>query len=278
LAPPRYQWTFYGTNLPAATNAELVLSNVSLGQAGPYAVQVADGFSTLTSSNAQLKLLVKPTIVVPIQGQSVVYGGTASFSVWAEPVHPSLPMTYRWLRGGAYFLTNDQPTLFVSNVTNSSSYQVVAVNAGGTDYRPAVVLAVQADADHDGLPDVWMTNYFGHTNGLASDHSRPQDDADGDGATNLDEYLAGTNPTNVLSVLRLVFPPSPTADGVATFYFPAAPNKTYTAEYRDGLGSAGWSNLVSFDSLPTNRLIWVTNIPPSGVTNRFYRVETPRKP
>ena len=278
LGPLSYHWTFWGTNLPGATNASLVVSNVALADAGPYAVTVSDTFTTITSSNALLRLLVKPTIVVPILAQSVVYGGTATFSVRAEPVHPTLPQTNRWLRGGAYFLTNNEPTLIVSNATSSATYQVVVANAGGTAFKPSVVLTVLADADQDGLPDVWMSNYFGHATGLASDQSRAQDDPDGDGASNLAEYQAGTNPTNAGSCLRLVFPPDPIADGAARFYFAAVSNKTYSVEYQNELPGSAWSNLFSLDSLPTNRLLWVTNQPPPGLLHRYYRARTPRNP
>ena len=53
------------------------------------------------------------------------------------------------------------------------------------------------DADADGLPDSWETQFFGGTG------ATPADDADGDGAPNLGEYLAGTNPTNGLSAFRM---------------------------------------------------------------------------
>jgi hypothetical protein len=274
LGPLAYQWQFWGTNLPWATTRTLVVSNVSLDNAGPYAVRVANAVGSLMSSSANLKLLTKPTITVPIQAQSVVSGGSVSFSVWAVPVHPALPLTYRWLRGGANFLTNTQPTLLVTNVTSSVTYQVVVENDGGTDFKPAVVLLVLADADHDGMPDRWMTNYFGHTNGLAGDNSRPEDDADGDGRTNLEEYQADTNPTNAASVLKLILPPVPMTDGRVSFYFPAVSNKTYSVVYRDDIVAVGWNNLVSLPSLPTNRVLWVTNQPPGGA-NRFYRVQTP---
>ena len=272
----RYQWTFSQAILPEATNATLVVSNVSLDKVGLYAVQLRDDFNTLTSSNATLTLLVKPTIIVPIQAQSVVYGGSASFSVWAVPVHPSLPLTYRWLRSGSYFLTNTQPTLILTNVTASATYQVVVMNAAGSDFRGSVVLTVWPDTDQDGLPDRWMTNYFGHTNGLASDKSRAQDDADGDGATNLEEYQSGTDPTNNLSVFKLVFPPDPLADDRVRFYFTAVSNKTYGIEYKNGLDQAEWSRLADLDSLPTNRMVWITNMPPPAVPDRVYRARIPR--
>lgn len=47
-----------------------------------------------------------------------------------------------------------------------------------------------ADSDRDGLPDWWVINYgFNPVNGIA-----PSGDFDGDGFTNMEEYLNGTNP------------------------------------------------------------------------------------
>jgi hypothetical protein len=60
------------------------------------------------------------------------------------------------------------------------------------------------DTDGDGIPNWWMMGYFGHPTGLASDTSRAQDDADGDGMSNLAEYLAGTNPRDPSSNLRII--------------------------------------------------------------------------
>jgi len=52
------------------------------------------------------------------------------------------------------------------------------------------------DSDTDGLPDSWMIKYFGHATGQAGDASRLGDDADSDGATNQQEYNAGTSPVD----------------------------------------------------------------------------------
>jgi hypothetical protein len=45
------------------------------------------------------------------------------------------------------------------------------------------------DEDHDGMPDDWETRY-----GLDPTHNDANDDPDGDGVSNLDEYQADTNP------------------------------------------------------------------------------------
>jgi len=53
---------------------------------------------------------------------------------------------------------------------------------------------VTIDTDGDGIPDWWMTQYFGHSTGLASDNSLAPDSAAGDGISNLQKYLTGQNP------------------------------------------------------------------------------------
>jgi hypothetical protein len=63
-------------------------------------------------------------------------------------------------------------------------------------YPPAPALDPEADTDGDGLPDSWETEQFGSLNETASA------DPDGDGTTNMMEYLAGTNPLSAASVFR----------------------------------------------------------------------------
>ncbi len=73
-------------------------------------------------------------------------------------------------------------------------------------YSKARVISFNPDSDtpSDGIPDDWMTTYFGHTAPQAGDKSRATDDADGDGLNNLQEYIAGMNPTSAASAQRIV--------------------------------------------------------------------------
>ena len=135
------------------------------------------------------------------------------------------------------------------------------------------VTASQIDSDHDGLPDVWMMQYFGHTNSLASDHSRPQDDPDGDGATNQDEYIAGTHPRDPSSCLRI---DRITKAGGVTLTFLAVSNHTYTVQFTDPLTPAVWQNWTRCPAVSTNNLQSVVD--PTALTNRFYRLVTPWQP
>src|SRR5204862_181224 len=82
--PLIYQWYFNETNsLAEATNATLVLSNVTPAQAGNYAVSVSNPYGSETSEPAQLFVLGGPVIVVGPQTQEVLPGGTAIFTVSA---------------------------------------------------------------------------------------------------------------------------------------------------------------------------------------------------
>jgi hypothetical protein len=60
-----------------------------------------------------------------------------------------------------------------------------------------------ADADHDGLPDAWELDHLGNLTTADA-----LSDQDGDGLGDLEEYLAGTDPKQAASSLRVTLAPS----------------------------------------------------------------------
>jgi len=88
------------------------------------------------------------------------------------------------------------------------------------------------DGDRDGVPDAWELRFFGVLN-----RSLGADD-DGDGASNLLEYLAGTDPTDARSVLRASVGRS---EGELVLSFPTVLGRWYRV--LGSLDLAGWNAL-----------------------------------
>jgi len=271
----RYQWRLNGTNLLGATNAVLSIPNVQLTQAGSYAVVVTDAIGPITSAPAELIVLITPMIVQPPLSQTVAAGASLTLSVVVTNT-ANLPLGYLWRTNGRFWTTNflyhHTNFLHLTNVQRPfTNYAVAVVNiaAPGGLLSAAAILNIIADSDGDGLPDEWEA---AHDLGI-NDPADALLDADGDTMSNRAEYIAGTDPLDPLSYLRL---DSRVDSGQVTLSLAARAYKTYTIEFTDALDSAAWSRLAD---IPARDVDHIESIVDSTyVTNRFYRVTTPRRP
>jgi subtilisin family serine protease len=121
------------------------------------------------------------------------------------------------------------------------------------------------DTDANGLPDWWELQYFGHLTG-----TDPNADPDHDGMSNLEEWLAGTNPTNASSCLRLIAIPTNNPNAFVVRWLSVA-GKTYWLERSTNL-LTGFNSVVQTNiaaTAPTNTATDTAILP--GNT-RFYRV------
>ena len=119
----------------------------------------------------------------------------------------------------------------------------------------------------DGLPDSWETQY-GLNPASASDRTG---DKDGDGALNWEEYLAGTDPMDPTSYLKIN---SFTAKPGATLTFGVPGNRTCTVEFSDEPGGP-WQRLADMIAVPSSRVETVFD--PAFTAQRYYRLVMPSR-
>ncbi len=126
-----------------------------------------------------------------------------------------------------------------------------------------VVTFSTGDSDGDGLEDDWEVAYFGN---LARDGS---EDADLDGLTDREEFLAGTDPTDEGSVLRVITVTS-AGTSATTVLWAAVAGKTYRVQYKDSANEAAWTELAVVTAATSTG----SAADPSGPSadRRFYRV------
>ena len=271
----RYQWRFNGTNLLHATNASHSFTGANLtDHHGSFSVVIQDDITTVTSATAFVYVLVKPGIVQHLVHQTTLRGGTAIFSLVATGAPP---LGYRWVRNGAFYTNTSVPVLVLTNTQVTAFFRVVVTNqanlSGVSSPTPGnVTNFVFADFDNDGLGDPWEVTYFG-TN-ATNNAGNALLDPDGDGMSNRDEFLSGTNPTNETSVLKILL----TATNAAPWSFIAQPNLGYSVQWRSNLGGAAWTNLTSIFAQPLVRTVEVNTALAPGGAERYFRLVTPLVP
>ncbi len=138
-------------------------------------------------------------------------------------------------------------------------------NDGSGDMRSTEFYAFRLDSDLDGMEDEWeLANGF--------DPTRREDaveDADGDGHTNLQEFLAGTDPHDPLNVLKIE-PPQIIAQKMQ-IRFPTVIGKYYRVEKSNAPGLGSWVAVAS--NIPGNGQSAAISDPVDlGAVPWFYRV------
>lgn len=266
--PLAYQWYFSNRLFTTTSSGSLTLTDVQTTNTGPYYVVVTNILGAVTSSVAMLT--VEPYNIYAtnvLKFDSALLSGTNFIFCFTALSNQSYTVQYQSVLGGsAWQKLRDvlaAPTNRVVWLTNSFSA------ARNRYFRLVTPLIGPADSDGNGMPDWWQIQYFGH---LGVD---PNADPDGDGMSNLQEYLAGTDPTDANSVLK--FESAMLSGTNFIFSFTAISNHSYTIQSQSVAVNGAWQKCQDITAASSNRTLWLTNAVAAG-TNQFYRIVTPFQP
>ena len=168
--------------------------------------------------------------------------------------------TTDWIPAGA---TREIRLRLVAGNTNVFNYDFALTSASLSDPTKTDIVRMRflRDEDNDELPDTWEQQHFlNATNALAAA------DDDRDGCSNFQEYLAGTDPKNVSSNLRLTRIQSSAGLGATVTWWGAA-NRIYSLE-RATASPAAFTSIADFQGHAAElsyRDPWPTN-------SAFYRL------
>jgi hypothetical protein len=153
----------------------------------------------------------------------------------------------------------------------------VFVHNGGMVSIGSMVIATNLSTVGDGIPDAWRAEFFptvDPTGRTTNSLSCAACDPDGDGQNNIQEYLAGTDPTNPSSLLRIVSLAQ--VAGNVQVSFASVSGKYYTLERCLSLGGA-WTTLVD-NIAGTGGIRQATDIGGASQLGAFYRIQLNQSP
>lgn len=147
-----------------------------------------------------------------------------------------------------------------------------SANCGWISLSNAVA-AVQTDSIRpgalapDGLPVAWLLQNFGTTNVNAGA------DPDGDGQSNLQEYLAGTDPNNATSVLSInFFARNVVSPDYTTLSWNSVASRCYAVQTVPRLVGGTWTDFINLPILGLSSVGFAD----LDATNEFYRIRAYR--
>ena len=137
-----YQWRKDGNDIAGATQSSYSFAATSIDNDTVFAVAVSNASGTLLSNNASLWVLSAPAIRSQPANQSVVAGGSATFTVSATGTGP---LRYQWKKNGSNIsgATNSSYTTPATVIgDNNAVFTVVVTNGLGTATSNSAALTV----------------------------------------------------------------------------------------------------------------------------------------
>jgi len=139
--PMTYEWRRNGFTLVSGPSPSFVLGPASEALEGDYEVMVSNSQSSETSSVAVLRVNDPVTIITEPGNDSVVEGGSKTFTVAATGTGR---LDYQWFKNDAPLPTEISSSLLISNALESSggTYRCEVTNVVGTKSTQPFVVTV----------------------------------------------------------------------------------------------------------------------------------------
>lgn len=210
------------------------------------------------TTNSPPPVVTSPSAVTAVVNQPFSYQILAS----------NLPTSYNASSLPAGLTVNPGSGLIsgTPSASGTASATVSATNASGTGNAP-LSIEVQADADQDGVGDVWET-----ANGLdPGETGDANTDLDGDGQSNRAEWIAGTAANDANSRFTIVSQQSIGAD--VRVIWRSVIGKRYRLLTRTDLATGAWIDLTPTPVVATDTTCESTHAGGMSGPARYYQVE-----
>ena len=260
-------WNFGDGN---TTNFAVTTNPSHTYNAGTYTVSLtvsgAGGTNTLTRSN--YTVATNPPPPVANFTASPISGTEPLLVTFTDASTGTAPLSLSWNLGDST-TTN---TAGGANFTHTYAAGSYTVTLTASNFVGASTLVSNNLINVLTALQSWQIQYFGSTSNPAAD---PNADPDGDGMSNLAEFLAGTDPTNSASSLRITGVVRTNDDVVITWTYGPGKTNALQSTTGDGNGNYQTNNFADIYTV-TDTVGAVTNyLDPSAATNSpslYYRI------
>lgn len=238
---------------PTATNIDFAMGSA------PGVLVTKSPVLTATEGGSNTSYLIR-LLSSPSGAVIIAIGSDTGQVVIASPAQLS---STNWIQGARVTVAAVDDTVYEPLMT--TVVVAHAVSSPDSNYNGAIISNLlvtiidndaNVDNDGDGMTDAFELQFFGNATNAAATA-----DADGDGYSNLAEYIAGTVPTNAASRLTLIAPPP-------DFLVDGLTGRTYVIQASATLDGTNWIDVANIAGTGTPVTITVTNT----AAQRFYRL------
>jgi len=188
----QYQWFLNGSPIAGATEATLVLDNITPQNAGNYTAQVSNDRGSVMSGTATLTVFAAPFITAQPLSVAEFVGSNVTLVVTA---YGAPPLHYQWRFGNTPIPNETNRTLVLTNVqvADSGDYAVVITNQYGSVTSSSATVTVLSELDDQGIFQI--TSLLATGARIVDHNNLTGDDRGGIAVTRDHVFITGDNAT-----------------------------------------------------------------------------------